>query len=101
MRCELTIKKSVTGNKVGKTRNNVSGRTKRTFDPNLHKTAFQTKELGNFTVKIATSTKKTIDKYGDVVHFLLGISENQLSPLGLSFKNKILKHQKKINNTLK
>lgn len=97
MKCELTIKKSVTGNKVGRTRNNVSGRTKRRFNPNLQTTSFQTKEIGNLTLNIATSTKKTIDKYGGIVEFLLNISENQLSISGLSLKNRILKHYKKMN----
>jgi ribosomal protein L28 len=98
MKCELTIKKSMTGNNVGKTRNNVSGRTKRQFNPNLQKTSFQTRELGNFNVRIAASTKKTIDKYGGVIEFLLNISENQLSEYGLSLRNRINKHYKKISN---
>lgn len=96
MKCELTIKKSGAGNKVGRTRNNVSGRSKRRFDINLHNTLFQTKELGSFRVRIATSTKRTIDKYGGMVNFLCGIGENQLSPLGLSLKARILKYQSKI-----
>lgn len=97
MNCELTIKKSVTGNKVAITRNNVSGRTKRKFHPNLQKTFFSTKELGNFKIKIATSTKRSIDKYGGLINYLLYISENQLSSYGISLKKKILKFQKKIN----
>lgn len=95
MKCELTIKKSMNGNKVGFVRNNVSGRSKRKFHPNLHKTSFQTRELGNFTLNIASTTKKTIDKYGGIVEFLLNISENQLSEMGLSFKRKIIKHYNK------
>jgi ribosomal protein L28 len=103
MHCELTIKKTLVGNKVGRTRNNVSGRTKRTFDPNLHNTSFTTKELGNFTLKIAAHTKKNIDKYGDIITFLLNVSENQLSLYGLSLKNRINKHYRKIqiNNNKK
>lgn len=94
MKCDLTTKKSMNGNKVGFVRNNVSGRTKRKFHPNLHNTAFQTKELGNFSLNIANTTKKTIDKYGGIIEFLLNISENQLSETGLSLKRRILKHYK-------
>jgi ribosomal protein L28 len=97
MKCDLTTKKSIKGNKIGYVRKNVSGRSIRKFHPNLHKTFFVTKELGNFTLNIAVSTKKTIDKYGGVVDFLLNIGENQLSQLGLSLKNKIIKHNVKMN----
>jgi large subunit ribosomal protein L28 len=97
MKCDLTTKKSMKGNKIGYVRKNVSKRTIRRFNPNLHETRFITKELGNFSLNIAANTKRSIDKYGGIVEFLLNIGENQLSELGLSLKNKIIKHNIKMN----
>lgn len=91
MKCQLTNKTSVVGNKVGKVRKFVTGRTSRQFHPNIQVAHFQTKELGTIKLRIAAKTKKTIDKYGGLVEYLLNISENQLSDYGLSLRNKLSK----------
>lgn len=91
MKCQLTNKISVIGNKVGKVRKFVTGRTSRYFHPNIQVAHFKTQQLGTLKVRIATTTKKTIDKYGGLIEYLLNISENQLSTYGLQLKNRLLK----------
>jgi ribosomal protein L28 len=90
MKCELTKKSTMIGNRVGDIRGNVTGRTSRQFKPNIHTTRFQTKEFGNLTLKIAANTKKTIDKYGGLTSYLMNISENQLSQYGLLLKRRLI-----------
>jgi ribosomal protein L28 len=91
MKCQLTNKISVVGKKVAKVRKFVTGRTSRNFHPNIQVAHFKTPELGALKMRIATRTKKTIDKYGGLVEYLLNISENQLSDYGLKLKGKLLK----------
>ena len=59
--CELTGKKTITGNNVSKSHH----KTKRKFFPNLQKKRFFVPETGKWiTLKVATSALRTIDKKG-------------------------------------
>ncbi len=59
--CELTGKKAMVGNNVSHANN----RTKRKFDANLIKKRFYIPEEDKWiTLKVATSTLKTINKIG-------------------------------------
>ena len=55
--------------------NNVSHsnrKTKRRFCPNLKNVTFKSDVLGvNITLKVATSTLRTINKYGNIDNFLM------------------------------
>lgn len=97
MKCYLTHKRGVTGFRISEIRKNISGVEKRVFNPNLKSKKFKTKELGNFSIRIATSTEKTIDKYGGIVNFLRMYPIKELSPEALQLKRRMLKHEKKMN----
>jgi len=59
--CQLTGKRVITGNNVSHSK----AKTRRTFEPNLQKKRFFIPELDKWvTLKIATSTLKTINKVG-------------------------------------
>lgn len=60
-RCDLTGKKPMTGNHVSHSNRKI----KRTFNPNLQTKRFYVPEIDKtVTLKVATSTLRTIDKKG-------------------------------------
>ena len=59
--CDLTGKKSIVGNNVSFS----NRKTKRRFNPNLHKKRYFIPETGEWvTLKISTSAMRTINKKG-------------------------------------
>ena len=72
--CQITGKKTVRGYKyairgIAKKKKGIglkiTGKTKRTFKPNIRKKRFWLPEEGRFiTLKVATSAMRTIDKNG-------------------------------------
>ncbi|GAB4243043.1 MAG: 50S ribosomal protein L28 [Saprospiraceae bacterium] len=59
--CELTGKRPITGNKVSHS----NRKTKRRFIPNIQKKRFYVPELDKWvTLKVSSSTIRTINKYG-------------------------------------
>lgn len=74
MRCQITGKRTVRGYKyairgIAKKKKGIglktTGKTKRTFKPNIRKKRFWLPEENRFiTLKIATSAMRTIDKTG-------------------------------------
>ena len=59
--CDLTGKRAITGNSISFS----NKKTKRKFNPNLHKKRFFVPELGQWiTLKVSTSALRTIDKNG-------------------------------------
>ncbi|HNQ60970.1 MAG: 50S ribosomal protein L28 [Bacteroidia bacterium] len=59
--CDLTGKRAITGNSISFS----NKKTKRKFNPNLHKKKFFVPELGEWiTLKVSTSALRTIDKNG-------------------------------------
>lgn len=63
--CELTGKRTVTGNNVSHSKR----RTKRKFYPNLHKKKFFIPEVDRWvTLKVSTEAMRNIDKKGIYVY---------------------------------
>ena len=59
--CQLTGKRPITGNNVSHANN----RSRRRFEPNLHKKRYFIPELNKWvTLKICTSAMRTINKLG-------------------------------------
>jgi len=86
--CELLQVKPQSGNKVSHS----NRKTRRRFLPNLKQISFHSKALGiNLKLSIATSTLRTINKYGDIDNFLLNFRFNKLSSTGQSLRLQIKK----------
>ena len=82
--------------------NNVSHsnkKTKRRFLVNLKNIRLKSDVLGSFVkLKVATSTLRTINKYGNIDNFLINYRHNKLTDLAISIKKKIKKKLIKDNN---
>ena len=75
--------------------NNVSHskrKTRRRFLPNLNKLSFQSNALGvKLNFKVASSTLRTINKYGNIDNFLINYRFNKLTDFAKTFRNKVKK----------
>jgi|TARA_B000000565_G_C23693215_1_gene342770 large subunit ribosomal protein L28 len=86
--CFLTGKRFMTGNNVSHANN----KTKRKFNVNLHAVTLNSDALKEkFKVKIASSTMRTVNKYGGFDRFLLDSDNSKLSAEAIKIKNKISK----------
>ena len=87
-KCDLIEISVMSGNNVSHS----NRKTKRKFCPNLRQLSFSSNTLGiNVNLKIATSTLRTINKYGDIDSFLINYRYNKLSDLGRKLRNKVKK----------
>ncbi|MFT5703405.1 MAG: large subunit ribosomal protein L28 [Rickettsiales bacterium] len=88
-RCDLIAKIGVmSGNNVSHS----NRKTRRRFLPNLCDLTFGSEALGvNLNLKVAASTLRTINKYGNIDNFLVNYRFNQLSVEGKQIRNKIKK----------
>ena len=85
--CQLTGKKSLTGNNVSHAKN----RTKRRFFPNLQKISFSSEKLGkSIQLKVAASTIRTVEKKGGLDEYLLKTPNIKLSSEARKIKKQIL-----------
>lgn len=67
-------------------------KTKRKFLPNLHNAALDSDALGvKVNVKVAASTIRTINKYGNIDNFLVNYRYAGLSALGKQLRAKVKK----------
>jgi len=67
-------------------------KTKRRFLVNLKNAKFKSEVLGCFIkLRIAASTLRTINKYGNIDNFLINYRYAKLTNLAISFRNKIKK----------
>ncbi|MBK6731619.1 MAG: 50S ribosomal protein L28 [Bacteroidetes bacterium] len=74
--CELTGKRTISGNNVSKS----NRKTKRKFYPNLQKKRFYLEEEDRWiTLKVATTTLKTINKKGITAYLNEWKKENKLN----------------------
>ena len=81
----------MSGNKVSHS----NRKTKRRFLPNLKLITFFSDTLGaNLNLKVATSTLRTINKYGNIDNFLVQFRFNKLSEKAQSLRIKIKNKQK-------
>ena len=91
-RCELTGKKPVVKNLVS--HSNI--KTKSRAFPNVCLRTFYSLVLKrSFRLKVATSTLRSIDKYGGIDLFLISRPKTQLSPHALKLRNKLEKKMQK------
>ena len=74
------------GNNVSKS----NRKTRRRFLPNLQIISFKT-SIGSKRLKIATSTLRTITKYGGLEDYLKNVKLKRLTPLAKKMRRKLLK----------
>ncbi len=85
-KCELLNIGPMSGNKVSHS----NRKTRRRFLPNLKKVSLFSEILGiNLNIRVATSTLRTINKYGNIDNFLTKFRFNKLSIKGQSLRQKI------------
>jgi large subunit ribosomal protein L28 len=90
-KCELLNIQAMSGNKVSHS----NRKTRRRFLPNLKSISFFSDLLGaNLNLKVATSTLRTINKYGNIDNFLINYKFNKLSERAQSLRLKIKNKQK-------
>ncbi len=86
--CELTGKRSMSGNNVSHAKN----RTKRKFLPNLNNVTLTSEALGkNFQLKVSASALRTINKVGGLDTFLKKSAGDNLSSNAMKIKKDIEK----------
>ena len=74
--CDLSGKKVQFGNSVSKANN----KTKRKFNPNMQSVVFKSEILNqNLRFRVATSSIRTVTKYGGIDEFLLQTKSKKLS----------------------
>ena len=84
--CDLTGKGVVAGNNIAHS----NTKTKRRFQPNLQNVTLRSDVLGRkLSLRIATSTLRTVQKCGGLDAFLLGTDDAKLAPSGLRLKRQI------------
>lgn len=91
-KCELLGVGIMSGNNVSHS----NRKTKRKFYPNLRAITFKSDSLGvNLNFKVATSTLRTINKYGNIDNFLVNYRFNKLTEqakkLRVKIKRKLIK----------
>ena len=87
MKCQLTGKTYLPGNKVSHAKN----RTRRRFLPNLQNITFISEKLGrSIRLRVAASAIRTVEKRGGLDEYLLNISNTKLPPEALKIKKQIL-----------
>jgi len=87
-RCDLLNVSPMSGNNVSHS----NRKTKRRFLPNLNKLSFKSDALGvKLNFKVASSTLRTINKYGNIDNFLINYRFNKLSEAAKTFRNSVKK----------
>ncbi len=87
-KCELLAVGVMSGNKVSHS----NRKTRRRFLPNLREVALKSDVLGcNLGLKIAASTLRTVNKYGNIDNFLVNYRHAKLTELAQKLRRKIKK----------
>lgn len=88
-RCDLIAKVGVmSGNKVSHS----NRKTKRKFEPNLRSVSFVSDAVGTkINLKVAASTLRTINKYGNIDNFLVNYRYAGLSDAAKKLRSKVKK----------
>lgn len=85
-RCELTGMGVMVGNNVSHSHR----KTKRRFLPNLQKVTFKSDALGqNVSLKVATKTLRTVNKYGSIDSFLINFGFAKLSEEAKTLRKRV------------
>ena len=86
--CDLTGKKVQFGHNVSKANN----KTKRKFIPNIQSVTFKSEILNkNVRLSVATSSIRTVSKYGSIDEYLLKVKSNKLSSKAKTIKKSLVK----------
>jgi large subunit ribosomal protein L28 len=94
-KCELLNVGVMSGNKVSHS----NRKTRRKFYPNLRQVSLKSEVLGvNIILKIATSTLRTVNKYGNIDNFLVNFRFAKMTEkarsLRVQIKRKLIKEGK-------
>ncbi len=93
-RCELLGVGVMSGNKVSHS----NRKTRRKFLPNLRQVSFKSETLGSeVTLKIAASTLRTVNKYGNIDNFLVNSRFAKLTDDARKLRTQIKKKLVKTN----
>jgi large subunit ribosomal protein L28 len=87
-KCELLSVGVMTGNKVSHS----NRKTRRRFLPNLKTLCFKSDTLGaNLSLKVATSTLRTVNKFGNIDNFLVNYRYSKLTESAQKLRRQIKK----------
>jgi large subunit ribosomal protein L28 len=87
-RCDLLAVGVMSGNKVSHS----NRKTRRRFLPNLRKISFKSETLGvEVKLKVATSTLRTVNKFGNIDNFLVNYRYSKLTEEARKLRRKIKK----------
>ena len=93
--CQILNVKPMSGNSVSHS----NRKTKRRFLPNLKAVNFFSDALQvNVKIRVATSSLRTINKYGNIDSFLINYRFNKLSSFAQSLRLKVQKKLQETNN---
>ncbi len=85
-KCELLAVTVASGNNVSHS----NRKTRRRFLPNLRTLSLHSDVLGvDLTLRIATSTLRTVNKYGNIDSFLVNCRHSKLTDLAVSLRNQV------------
>ncbi len=85
-RCDVLAVGVMSGNKVSHS----NRKTRRKFLPNLKAVSLHSEVLGvDVTLKVAASTLRTVNKYGNIDNFLVNYGHAKLTDLAKNLRNKI------------
>lgn len=88
-KCELMGVGVMTGNKVSHS----NRKTRTRFLPNLMTLTFASDSLKrNLKIKLAASTLRTVNKYGNIDSFLVNVKSSKLTPFAQKLKTQIKKY---------
>lgn len=94
--CEITGKKPQSGHNVS--HSNI--KSKRRFLVNLNRVSLESLALKKrFKLRIASSTLRTIDKYGGLDQFLISSSSRSLTEKAIKIKKQISKKQTLVSSS--
>jgi large subunit ribosomal protein L28 len=87
-RCDLLAVGVMTGNKVSHS----NRKTRRRFLPNLKEISFKSDALGcDLNLKVAASTLRTVNKFGNIDNFLVNYRFNKLTDSAKKLRTQIKK----------
>jgi large subunit ribosomal protein L28 len=93
-RCDLLAVGVMSGNKVSHS----NRKTRRRFLPNLKEVSFRSDALGsNLSLKVAASTIRTVNKYGNIDNFLVNYRCNKLTESAQTLRRQVIKKLIKLN----
>lgn len=93
--CDLTNKRRMKINKVSIERSQITKRHPTFSNVNLQIVRYEIQGTP-YTFRIANSTKRTIEKFGDIATYLVSVKRHTLSELALKLRKKLyVKMEKK------